>query len=146
MPLRKDIHKVMVLGSGPIVIGQAAEFDYAGTQACRALREEGLEVVLVNSNPATIMTDPGLADRTYIEPIEPETVAAIVRKERPCAILPTLGGQTGLNTAVELAKSGVLERYGVELIGCDVDVIERGEDRKQFNECMAKLDALQDAA
>ena len=112
MPKRTDLKKIMVIGSGPIVIGQACEFDYSGTQGIKALKEEGYEVVLVNSNPATIMTDPGLADRTYIEPIEPETVAAIVRKERPCAILPTLGGQTGLNTALALAKSGVLAECG----------------------------------
>ena len=117
MPKRTDLKKIMVIGSGPIVIGQACEFDYSGTQGIKALKEEGYEVVLVNSNPATIMTDPGLADRTYIEPIEPETVAAIVRKERPCAILPTLGGQTGLNTALALAKSGVLAECGTELIG-----------------------------
>ena len=125
MPKRTDLKKIMVIGSGPIVIGQACEFDYSGTQGIKALKEEGYEVVLVNSNPATIMTDPGLADRTYIEPIEPETVAAIVRKERPCAILPTLGGQTGLNTALALAKSGVLAECGTELIGARAEVIER---------------------
>ena len=117
MPRRGDLKRIMVIGSGPIVIGQACEFDYSGTQAVKALKEEGYEVILVNSNPATIMTDPDMADRTYIEPIEPETVAAIIRKERPDAILPTLGGQTGLNTALELAKSGVLAECGVELIG-----------------------------
>ena len=139
MPKREDIKSILVIGSGPIVIGQACEFDYSGAQACKVLREEGYRVVLVNSNPATIMTDPELADATYVEPITPAFVEKVIAKERPDACLPTLGGQTGLNTAVELAKSGVLERYGVELIGCDVDVIERGEDRKLFNECMADL-------
>ena len=139
MPKREDIKSILVIGSGPIVIGQACEFDYSGAQACKVLREEGYRVILVNSNPATIMTDPELADATYVEPITPKFVEKVIAKERPDACLPTLGGQTGLNTAVELAKSGVLERYGVELIGCDVDVIERGEDRKLFNECMADL-------
>ena len=117
MPRRTDLRKIMLLGSGPIVIGQACEFDYSGTQACKALREEGYEVVLVNSNPATIMTDPEMADRTYVEPLTPELVAKVVEKERPDAILPTMGGQTALNTAVSLAKMGVLDRLGVELIG-----------------------------
>ena len=139
MPKREDIKSILVIGSGPIVIGQACEFDYSGAQACKVLREEGYRVILVNSNPATIMTDPELADATYVEPITPAFVEKVIAKERPDAYLPTLGGQTGLNTAVELAKAGVLERYGVELIGCDVDVIERGEDRKLFNECMADL-------
>ncbi len=139
MPKRDDIKSILVIGSGPIVIGQACEFDYSGAQACKVLREEGYRVILVNSNPATIMTDPELADATYVEPITPAFVEKVIAKERPDACLPTLGGQTGLNTAVELAKSGVLERYGVELIGCDVDVIERGEDRKLFHECMADL-------
>ncbi len=139
MPKRDDIKSILVIGSGPIVIGQACEFDYSGAQACKVLREEGYRVILVNSNPATIMTDPELADATYVEPITPEFVEKVIAKERPDACLPTLGGQTGLNTAIALAKSGVLERYGVELIGCDVDVIERGEDRKLFNECMADL-------
>ena len=125
MPKRDDIHKILIVGSGPIVIGQACEFDYSGTQGCKALREEGYEVVLVNSNPATIMTDPEMGDRTYIEPITPEIVEAIIQKERPDALVPTLGGQTGLNTAVALAKSGVLEKYGVELIGAKLDAIER---------------------
>ena len=129
MTKREDIKSILVIGSGPIVIGQACEFDYSGAQACKVLREEGYRVILVNSNPATIMTDPELADATYVEPITPAFVEKVIAKERPDACLPTLGGQTGLNTAVELAKSGVLERYGVELIGCDVDVIERGEDR-----------------
>ncbi|MEG2004601.1 MAG: carbamoyl-phosphate synthase large subunit, partial [Bilophila sp.] len=139
MPKRTDLKKIMVIGSGPIVIGQACEFDYSGTQGIKALKEEGYEVVLVNSNPATIMTDPGLADRTYIEPIELETVAAIVRKERPCAILPTLGGQTGLNTALALAKSGVLEECGTELIGARADVIEKAESRELFRAAMEKI-------
>ncbi|MFR5829455.1 MAG: carbamoyl phosphate synthase large subunit, partial [Adlercreutzia equolifaciens] len=139
MPKREDIKSILVIGSGPIVIGQACEFDYSGAQACKVLREEGYRVILVNSNPATIMTDPELVDATYVEPITPAFVEKVIAKERPDACLPTLGGQTGLNTAVELAKFGVLERYGVELIGCDVDVIERGEDRKLFNECMADL-------
>src|SRR5918997_1422147 len=130
MPKRDDITSVMVIGSGPIIIGQAAEFDYSGTQACRVLREEGLRVVLVNSNPATIMTDPEFADATYVEPITPEIVTRIIARERPDAVLATLGGQTALNTAMALHESGVLERYGVELIGADVDAIRRGEDRQ----------------
>lgn len=117
MPKREDIHKILIIGSGPIVIGQACEFDYSGTQACKSLREEGYEVVLVNSNPATIMTDPETADRTYIEPITWQYVEKIIEKERPDALLPTLGGQTGLNTAMDLAHNGVLEKYNVELIG-----------------------------
>src|ERR1051325_9950218 len=116
MPKRTDIHKILIIGSGPIVIGQACEFDYSGTQACKALRSEGLEVVLVNSNPATIMTDPEMADRTYIEPLTVETVTKIIEKERPDALLPTVGGQTALNLAVALSEAGVLERYGVHLI------------------------------
>ncbi|RRR27398.1 carbamoyl-phosphate synthase large subunit [Schaalia georgiae] len=132
MPRRTDLRSVLVIGSGPIVIGQACEFDYSGTQACRVLKEEGLRVVLVNSNPATIMTDPGIADATYVEPITPEVVASIIAKERPDALLPTLGGQTALNTAVALAEEGVLERYGVELIGASIDAIRAGEDREAF--------------
>ena len=139
MPKRTDIDTILVIGSGPIVIGQACEFDYSGAQACKVLKADGYRVVLVNSNPATIMTDPGLADRTYVEPITPEFVEQVIAKERPDALLPTLGGQTGLNTAVELAKSGILDKYGVEMIGCDLAAIERGEDRKLFNECMAEL-------
>ena len=139
MPKRTDIHTILVIGSGPIVIGQACEFDYSGAQACKVLREEGYRVVLVNSNPATIMTDPGLADRTYVEPITASFVEKIIEKEAPDALLPTLGGQTALNVAVELAESGVLERYGVEMIGCTLPAIRRGEDRKLFNECMAEL-------
>lgn len=132
MPKRTDIHSVMIIGSGPIVIGQACEFDYSGSQACKALREEGYRVVLVNSNPATIMTDPTIADRTYIEPITPEFVAEILRRERPDALLPTLGGQTGLNTAMELATRGVLDEVGCELIGANAEVIRRAEDREAF--------------
>ena len=139
MPRRQDIQKILVIGSGPIVIGQACEFDYSGAQACKVLKEDGFDVVLVNSNPATIMTDPELAYKTYVEPITKEFVEKIIAIERPDALLPTLGGQTGLNTAVDLAKSGVLEKYGVEMIGCDLDAIERGEDRKLFNECMEEL-------
>ena len=139
MPKRTDIDTILVIGSGPIVIGQACEFDYSGAQACKVLKADGYRVVLVNSNPAPIMTDPGLADRTYVEPITPEFVEQVIAKERPDALLPTLGGQTGLNTAVDLARAGVLEKYGVEMIGCDLAAIERGEDRKLFNECMAEL-------
>ncbi|MDO4851233.1 MAG: carbamoyl-phosphate synthase large subunit [Actinomycetota bacterium] len=139
MPRRTDIRTILVIGSGPIVIGQACEFDYSGAQACKVLREEGYRVVLVNSNPATIMTDPELADRTYIEPITAAFVEKVIEKERPEALLPTLGGQTGLNVAVELAESGVLDRHGVEMIGCNLAAIRRGEDRKLFNECMADL-------
>lgn len=139
MPKRTDIKRILVIGSGPIVIGQACEFDYSGTQACRVLKEDGYEVVLVNSNPATIMTDPQLVDRTYVEPITREFLEKVIERERPDALLPTLGGQTGLNAAVELAKAGVLDAYGVEMIGCDLAAIERGEDRKQFNEAMAEI-------
>ncbi|MEV5574657.1 carbamoyl-phosphate synthase large subunit [Spirillospora sp. NPDC052269] len=139
MPRREDIRSVLVIGSGPIVIGQAAEFDYSGTQACRVLRSEGLRVILVNSNPATIMTDPEMADATYVEPITPETVEKIIAKERPDALLPTLGGQTALNTAIALFESGVLTEYGVELIGADVDAIQAGENREKFKEVVAKV-------
>ncbi|MBE3552928.1 MAG: carbamoyl-phosphate synthase large subunit [Kyrpidia tusciae] len=139
MPKRNDIHKILVIGSGPIVIGQAAEFDYAGTQACRALKEEGYEVVLVNSNPATIMTDPHMADRVYIEPLTPETVEAVARRERPDGLLATLGGQTGLNLAVELARRGVLEELCIELLGTPLHAIERAEDREQFRKLMAEI-------
>ncbi|MFE1748224.1 carbamoyl-phosphate synthase large subunit [Coleofasciculus sp. H7-2] len=139
MPRRQDIHKILLLGSGPIVIGQACEFDYSGTQACKALREEGYEVVLVNSNPASIMTDPETADRTYIEPLTPEIVEKVIAKERPDALLPTMGGQTALNLAVALAKNGVLEKYGVELIGAKLPAIEKAEDRLLFKEAMAKI-------
>jgi carbamoyl-phosphate synthase large subunit len=139
MPRRNDLHKILLIGSGPIVIGQACEFDYSGTQACKALRDEGYEVVLVNSNPATIMTDPETADRTYIEPLTPEIVAKIIEKERPDALLPTMGGQTALNLAVSLAKNGTLEKYGVELIGAKLPAIEMAEDRKLFKEAMARI-------
>ena len=139
MPRRTDIKSVMVIGSGPIVIGQACEFDYSGTQACRVLKAEGLRVILVNSNPATIMTDPEFADATYIEPITPEVVATIIERERPDALLPTLGGQTALNTAIALFHNGVLEKYNVELIGADVDAIERGENREIFRQIVADI-------
>ncbi len=139
MPRRDDIDKILVIGSGPIIIGQACEFDYSGAQACKVLREDGFEVVLVNSNPATIMTDPELAHRTYVEPVTPEFVTKVIAKERPDALLPTLGGQTGLNCAVALAESGVLDEYGVELIGAKLDVIKKGEDRKLFAEAMARI-------
>ncbi|WP_421655506.1 carbamoyl-phosphate synthase large subunit [Leptothermofonsia sp. ETS-13] len=139
MPRRNDLQKILLIGSGPIVIGQACEFDYSGTQACKALRDEGYEVVLVNSNPATIMTDPETADRTYIEPLTPEIVGKIIEKERPDALLPTMGGQTALNLAVALAKSGILDEYGVELIGAKLPAIEKAEDRKLFKEAMEKI-------
>ena len=139
MPKRQDIKKILVIGSGPIVIGQACEFDYSGTQAVRALRKEGYEVVLVNSNPATIMTDPETADRTYIEPITPRSVAKVIEHERPDALLPNMGGQTALNCAVALAEEGVLERFGVEVIGCDIDSIQTGEDRELFAQAMRDI-------
>ncbi len=139
MPKRTDLKKIMLIGSGPIVIGQACEFDYSGTQACKALKEEGFEVVLINSNPATIMTDPGLADATYIEPITWEICEKIIAKERPDALLPTLGGQTGLNTAVELAKRGILKKYNVEMIGANLEAIEKAESRQQFKVAMQKI-------
>ena len=139
MPRRDDIQKILVIGSGPIIIGQACEFDYSGAQACKVLREDGFEVVLVNSNPATIMTDPEMADRTYVEPVTPEFVAKVIEKERPDALLPTLGGQTGLNCAVSLAESGILEEWGVELIGARLDAIKKGEDRKLFAEAMGRI-------
>lgn len=139
MPRRDDLRKILLIGSGPIVIGQACEFDYSGTQACKALREEGYEVVLVNSNPATIMTDPALADRTYIEPLTWEVVAKVIERERPCALLPTLGGQTGLNVAMDLHRNGVLQQYGVEMIGAKPDVINKAEDRDLFKQAMDKI-------
>ncbi len=139
MPKRTDLHKILVIGAGPIIIGQGCEFDYSGSQAVKALKEEGYEVVLVNSNPATIMTDPQLADATYVEPIEHDTLAAVIRKERPDALLPTLGGQTALNAALGLAKSGVLAEYGVELIGAQAEVIEKAESRELFREAMEKI-------
>src|SRR5437588_11555534 len=129
MPRRTDLKRVLIIGSGPIVIGEACEFDYSGSQACKALRAEGLEVILVNSNPATIMTDPELADRTYIEPLTLEAVTKIIERERPDALLPTVGGQTALNLAVKLAESGVLDKYNVELIGAKLNAIKVAEDR-----------------
>lgn len=139
MPKRTDIHKILIIGAGPIIISQGCEFDYSGTQACKALKEEGYEVVLINSNPATIMTDPDMADRTYIEPITPETIARIIERERPCAVLPTLGGQTGLNTAIQVAELGVLEKYGVEMIGATIPSIRKAEDRDLFRHAMEKI-------
>ncbi len=139
MPRRDDVKKVLIIGSGPIVIGQACEFDYSGTQACKALRKLGYRIVLVNSNPATIMTDPGMADSTYIEPLDAETLEEIIAKERPDALLPNLGGQTGLNLSSELARKGVLDRYGVRVIGVNLDAIKRGEDRETFKETMTRL-------
>src|SRR5881296_2401033 len=139
MPKRTDIKKILIIGSGPIVIGQACEFDYSGTQACKALREEGYEIVLVNSNPATIMTDPELADRTYIEPLTTEFVAAIIKRERPDALLPTVGGQTALNIAVELAESGILDEYNVEMIGAKAKAVKMAEDRLLFKQAMADI-------
>jgi carbamoyl-phosphate synthase large subunit len=139
MPKRTDIKKILIIGAGPIVISQACEFDYSGSQACKALREEGYEVILINSNPATIMTDPDMSDRTYIEPVTAEAVAKIIEKERPDALLPTLGGQTGLNTAVEVAEMGVLEKFGVEMIGASIDVIHKAEDREKFRDAMKNI-------
>jgi len=139
MPKRTDIHKIMIIGAGPIIISQACEFDYSGTQACKALKEEGYEIVLVNSNPATIMTDPEMAPRTYIEPVTPQTVAKIIARERPDALLPTLGGQTGLNTAIEVARMGVLDEYGVEMIGATTESINKAEDRDLFRNAMHKI-------
>ena len=132
MPKRKDINSVLVIGSGPIVIGQACEFDYSGTQACRVLRAEGIRVILLNSNPATIMTDPEFADATYVEPISTDILEKIIIKEKPDAILPTLGGQTALNAAMALHREGILEKYNVELIGAKVEAIERGENREKL--------------
>ena len=142
MPRRNDISSILVIGSGPIVIGQACEFDYSGTQACRVLRAEGFRVILVNSNPATIMTDPEFADATYVEPITPEFVELVIAKERPDALLATLGGQTALNTAVALHENGVLERYEVELIGASIDAIQRGENRQQFKAVVEGLTGI----
>src|SRR5580658_2513768 len=139
MPRRNDIHRILIVGSGPIIIGQACEFDYSGAQACKALRADGYEVVLINSNPATIMTDPELADRTYIEPLSVEFAAEVIRRERPDALLSTVGGQTGLNLAIALAEAGVLEKYGVELIGAKVDSIKKAEDRLLFKDAMRKI-------
>ena len=139
MPKRTDIESILIIGAGPIVIGQACEFDYSGTQACKVLRAEGYRIILVNSNPATIMTDPELADATYIEPITPEIVEKIIAKEKPDAILPTVGGQTALNCAMDLARLGILDKYGVELIGAKPDVIAKAEDRHLFNEAMDRI-------
>ena len=140
MPRRNDLHRILIVGSGPIVIGQACEFDYSGTQAAKALRADGFEVVLVNSNPATIMTDPDLADRTYVEPLTRARICEeIIRRERPDALLSTVGGQTGLNLSVELAEAGVLEKYGVELIGAKIDAIKKAEDRLLFKDAMRKI-------
>lgn len=144
MPRRADLNSVLVIGSGPIVIGQACEFDYSGTQACRVLRAEGIRVILVNSNPATIMTDPDFADATYVEPITAQVIEAIIAKEKPDAILPTLGGQTALNAAMELHELGILEKYNVELIGANIAAIKAGEDRQSFKQLV--LDAGADAA
>src|SRR3978361_1014224 len=139
MPKRTDIKSIMIIGAGPIGIGQACEFDYSGAQACKALKAEGYRVILVNSNPATIMTDPGLADATYIEPITPEVVEKMIAREKPDALLPTMGGQTALNTAMQLHANGALERHGVELIGAKADVIDRAEDRLKFRDAMAEI-------
>ena len=139
MPRRDDIHRILLIGSGPIVIGQACEFDYSGSQACKALREEGYEVILVNSNPATIMTDPATADRTYIEPLTWQMVEKVIEAERPDALLPTLGGQTGLNLAMDLDKHGVLDKYGVEMIAAKADVIDKAESRDRFKAAMGKI-------
>lgn len=139
MPKRTDIKSVLVIGAGPIVIGQACEFDYSGTQALKAIKDEGCRVILINSNPATIMTDPELADATYIEPITPEFVSAIIEKERPDVILPTMGGQTALNTTLSLKKSGVLDKYNVEMIGASAEAIDMAEDRELFREAMKEI-------
>ncbi|MCK4535967.1 MAG: ATP-grasp domain-containing protein, partial [Desulfuromonadales bacterium] len=139
MPRRDDVKKVLIIGSGPIIIGQACEFDYSGTQACKALRKLGYQIVLVNSNPATIMTDPGLADVTYVEPLNIKTLTEIIEKERPDALLPNLGGQTGLNLSSALATEGILDKYGVRVIGVNLDAIKRGEDRETFKETMTRL-------
>ena len=139
MPKRSDIEKVMIIGSGPIIIGQACEFDYSGTQACKALRNLGYKIILVNSNPATIMTDPGIADVTYIEPLNAARMEEIIDRERPDALLPNLGGQSALNLASELAKNGTLDKYGVKVIGVQIDAIERGEDRTAFKDTMNRL-------
>ncbi|MBQ7525318.1 MAG: carbamoyl-phosphate synthase subunit L, partial [Abditibacteriota bacterium] len=139
MPKNKNLKKVLVIGSGPIIIGQAAEFDYAGTQACKSLREEGISVVLVNSNPATIMTDVDMADKVYIEPINVEYAERVIAEERPDGLLPTLGGQTGLNLAVELANAGILDKYNVELLGTPLEAIQNAEDREYFRALMKKI-------
>ncbi|MFP3906698.1 MAG: carbamoyl phosphate synthase large subunit, partial [Acidimicrobiales bacterium] len=139
MPRRDDLSSILLIGSGPIIIGQACEFDYSGTQACRVLREEGYRVILANSNPATIMTDPDFADATYVEPLDIEVLTAIIEKERPDALLPTLGGQTALNLSMELVEAGVLDQYGVELIGANAEAIATAEDRQQFKAAMEEI-------
>src|ERR1041385_2324825 len=139
MPKRTDIKSIAIIGAGPIVIGQACEFDYSGTQACKALKAEGYRIILINSNPATIMTDPEIADATYVEPITPGIVAKILEKERPDALLPTMGGQTALNTALALFKDGTLDRLGGELIGANAEAIEKAEDRLKFREAMERI-------
>ena len=139
MPKRTDIQSILIIGAGPIIIGQACEFDYSGAQACKALKEEGFRIILVNSNPATIMTDPAMADSTYIEPVTWQSVAAIIEKERPDAVLPTMGGQTALNCALDLAREGVLEKFDVELIGATREAIDKAEDRQQFDEAMREI-------
>ena len=139
MPKRKDIKKILVIGAGPIIIGQACEFDYSGTQACKALKDEGYKVVLVNSNPATIMTDPEVADQTYIEPISIEVLEEIIKKEKPNAILPTMGGQTALNLALKAEKNGLLKKYKIELIGANSKAISNAEDRKRFRKNMSDI-------
>ncbi|SVD49783.1 uncharacterized protein METZ01_LOCUS402637, partial [marine metagenome] len=139
MPKRTDIKKILLIGAGPIVIGQACEFDYSGTQACKALKEEGLEIILINSNPATIMTDPDFADKTYVEPVTPEFVEMIIKKDHPDSLLPTMGGQTGLNTALALADKGILDLYNVKLIGADIASIRKAENRQLFKEAMVNI-------
>ena len=139
MPKRTDIDSILIIGAGPIIIGQACEFDYSGVQACKALKEEGYRVILVNSNPATIMTDPGMADSTYIEPITPEMVEKIIAIEKPDALIPTMGGQTALNCALALEENGALARHGVEMIGAKADVIDKAESRERFAEAMTKI-------
>ena len=139
MPRRTDIQSILLIGSGPIVIGQACEFDYSGTQACKALKEEGYRVILINSNPATIMTDPELADRTYVEPITIEVVEKVIERERPDALLPTMGGQTALNATMGLVKRGTLEKYGVKLIGASAEAIHKAEDREAFKHAMQRI-------
>ena len=139
MAQRKDIHKILIIGSGPIIIGQACEFDYSGTQACKTLRSLGYEIVLANSNPATIMTDPGMADHTYIEPLTVQSLEKIIVREKPDALLPNLGGQTALNLAIDLADAGILAKYDVEVIGVDLEAIKRGEDRIEFKNAMKEI-------
>ena len=139
MPRRSDIRRIFLIGSGPIIIGQACEFDYSGTQACKALKEEGFEVILLNSNPATIMTDPELADRTYVEPITSEVVECILERDRPDALLPTMGGQTALNLTKELSEKGILQKYGVQVIGASYEAIHKAEDREAFKQAMQRI-------